>query len=189
MIASSASSPAGVHPLACHHISTGLRADLTWWHDILNSWCGRCILPTSDWEDLRFFTDASGGLGAGGLLGDRWWCLRWSAAYREVSNDGAHILEGNVCDLGFTRTFGPALYRSPHHSLLRQLVLRCFSRFRPCRTTPSRDTTVLNRVPFHLRARLHSVLSQRTLVTFAQAHHPSSPSSPPFTPCPPRPFP
>jgi hypothetical protein len=60
---------------ARHHVSPALLADLLWWHDVLGAWCGRRILPTSDWEDLGLFTDASGGRGAGGFLADRWWCL------------------------------------------------------------------------------------------------------------------
>lgn len=152
--------------LVRHHISTGLRTDLTW-HDILNSWCGRRILPTFDWEDLGFFTDASGGLGAGGLLGDRWWCLRWSTAYRGVSNDSVDIFWKEMFAIWISLAlWGP----SPHHSPLRQPVLCRFSCLRP-RPTSSRkrihssyrNTTVLDRVPLHLRARLHSVLSQRTL--------------------------
>src|SRR5262249_5907611 len=77
--------------LARHHVSSRLLADLSWWHDILGAWCGRRVLPMSDWEDLQFYTDASGGLGAGGLLGGRWWCVRWSAAYQGVAKDGIDI--------------------------------------------------------------------------------------------------
>ena len=77
--------------LARHHVSHALVADLEWWHDILGAWCGRVIFSQPEWVDPHFYTDALGGLGAGGLLGDRWWCVPWADEFRGVAKDGIDI--------------------------------------------------------------------------------------------------
>jgi len=90
------------------HVSSALRADLSWWHDILDGWSGRRVLPILDWEeDLRFFTDASGSVGAGGFLGDRWWCLRWSSALIYGACRGYDIFWEEMFAVWVSSTFRP----------------------------------------------------------------------------------
>lgn len=102
------------------HVSSALRADLSWWRDILGAWSGRRVLPSPGWEeDLRFFTDASGSVGAGGLLGDRWWCLRWSAELISGSRSGYDIFWEEMFAIWVSLLIWGPSFRG------RRVVLRC----------------------------------------------------------------
>jgi hypothetical protein len=68
-----------------------LATDLRWWHSTLGSWTGKLLLTPREWEDVGLYTDASGAQGAGAFFGTRWWCARWSAAFRGLNNDGHDI--------------------------------------------------------------------------------------------------
>jgi hypothetical protein len=102
------------------HISSSLRMDLSWWQEILVNWSGRRILPHLDWEeDLQFFTDASGSLGAGGLLGDRWWCLRWSAGLLSGAHRGYDIFWAEMFAIWVSLLIWGPSFRG------RRIVLHC----------------------------------------------------------------
>ena len=77
-----------------HKVPKGVRADLLWWLNILPTGLRRRVLsnPSEDsWEEVGFYTDASGELGAGGILGKRRWACRWAEKYTEVNRDGIDI--------------------------------------------------------------------------------------------------
>ena len=65
-----------------HHIklSQGFFKDLTMWQQFIHTWNGAgFFLPTSwlDSDSLELHTDASGTLGYGGILGQKWFQGRW----------------------------------------------------------------------------------------------------------------
>ena len=73
------------------HISSVLVTDLTWWQGGLHSWTGRCLLIQSEWENLDFYINASGGLGAGGFLGQRRWSFAGAPPFRGLATGGYDI--------------------------------------------------------------------------------------------------
>ena len=127
-----------------HHLSTGLRTDLSWWFELLRDWSGCRLISPSSWEDVGIYTDASGSLGAGGLFGERWWCVQWATPHQANLNGydifwkemfaiwvslclwgpafhGRHIIihcDNQPCVESLTRG------RAPHHPLVNDLIRR-----------------------------------------------------------------
>ena len=125
------------------HLKPGIVSDLRWWLDTIHTWDGTHLLSLPDWRDLGLFTDASGHIGAGGLLGDRWWCLRWSVAYRDINVNGVDIFWKEMFAIWVSLViWGPSLRglriilhsdsqpcvaslangRAPHHPRVNELI-------------------------------------------------------------------
>ena len=84
---------AWAQPNSHHHVPPKLLADLLWWRNFLPNWTGKKVLRTAaeeKWEDIGLFTDASGELGAGGMLGKdkdaHWWACTWSPDFQSNNN-------------------------------------------------------------------------------------------------------
>ena len=61
-------------------LSQSCRADLVWWRYLLDTWNGRSFFLQPGWSPaphMHLFTDASGTLGYGTFLGDRWFSGTW----------------------------------------------------------------------------------------------------------------
>jgi hypothetical protein len=72
------------------HINKQLVDDLDWWITALESGITK-QLSHGQWEDIGFYTDASGAIGVGAYLGSRWWCAKWSADLSNSNADGRDI--------------------------------------------------------------------------------------------------
>jgi len=124
-----------------HHVPKKLRTDLSWWREFLPHWSGQKVLRSNDdllWEDIGLFTDASGDLGAGGILGNRWWACGWSRDYQTNKN-------GIVRNLGLHSPVVSYPRQPPHHPQAAPFA-RTVSPYRP---VSSRGPRPSRRNPSH----------------------------------------
>jgi hypothetical protein len=68
-------------------IPGGVREDVAWWHDFLESFNGKSVLYDLEWSEaplIELFTDACDD-GFGAVFGDRWFAGAWTPEQRAAS--------------------------------------------------------------------------------------------------------